>query len=67
MGLGAGEGAWLEESFPLAFHPDHSTPICKVYGSGIESEWKRWVNLLKKKVFSLAILSADDSYDFPCC
>lgn len=47
MGLGAGEGASLEESFPLAFHPDHSAPICKVYGSGMESEWERWVNLLK--------------------
>jgi hypothetical protein len=48
MGLGAGEGARLEEFFPLAFHPDHSTPICKVYGCGMESEWKRWVNLLKR-------------------
>lgn len=47
MGLGAGEGAWLEESFPLAFHPDHSAPICKVYGSGMESEGKPWINLLK--------------------
>jgi hypothetical protein len=47
MGLGAGEGASLEESFPLAFHPDHSTPICKVYGSGMESEGKMWINLLK--------------------
>ena len=47
MGLGAGEGARLEESFPLAFHPDHSAPIRKVHGSGMESEWKMWVNLLK--------------------
>lgn len=38
MGLDAGEGASLEEFFPLAFHPDHSPPICKVYGSGMESE-----------------------------
>lgn len=30
--IGAGEGASLEESFLLAFHPDHSNPICKVYG-----------------------------------